>query len=109
MTPLLRKSGSGAVQLSGLRGGPLPSTFGFGTPPRRSICAQSNRWNDTLLILVVLVLESAFELTAFSRHPRPESSSGAPRRAAELRDFFIGTVLPTMVLIYAILLPATSH
>jgi hypothetical protein len=66
---------------------------------------STNRWNDTRLILVVLALESAFELTAFhdilGLSPR-QLLLGAPLSFA---IFFIGTVLPTMVLIYAILLP----
>jgi hypothetical protein len=57
------------------------------------------------LILVVLGLESAFELTAFhgflGLSPR-QLLLGAP---LSFGIFFIGTVLPTMVLIYAILLP----
>jgi hypothetical protein len=66
---------------------------------------STNRWNDARLILVVLVLESAFELTAFPSilglSPR-QLLLGAP---LSFGIFFIGTVLPTMVLIYAILLP----
>jgi hypothetical protein len=66
---------------------------------------SSNRRNDMLLILVVLAIESAFELSAFdglfSLSPR-QALLGAPLAFAL---FFIGTVLPTMVLIYAILLP----
>jgi hypothetical protein len=64
-----------------------------------------NRGNDARLILVILVLESAFELAAFhgvfALSPR-QVLLGAPLSFA---IFFIGTVLPTMVLIYAILLP----
>jgi len=69
-----------------------------------NLCS-TNRWNDTLLILVVLVLESAFELTAFHDIlglSLRQVLLGAPLSFA---IFFIGTVLPTMVLIYAILLP----
>jgi hypothetical protein len=66
---------------------------------------STNRWNDARLIVVVLVLESAFELTAFhgilGLGPR-QLLLGAP---LTFGIFFIGTVLPTMVLIYAILLP----
>jgi hypothetical protein len=66
---------------------------------------SSNRRNDMLLILVVLAIESAFELSAFDGmlglNPR-QALLGAPLAFAL---FFIGTVLPTMVLIYAILLP----
>ena len=61
--------------------------------------------NDTLVILVFLVIESLFEVTVFSgivRLTPRQLLLGAPLSFA---IFFIGTVLPTMVLIYAILLP----
>jgi hypothetical protein len=61
--------------------------------------------NDLLLILVILVIESAFEVSVFSgilRLSPRQVLLGAPLSFA---IFFIGTVLPTMVLIYAILLP----
>ena len=64
-----------------------------------------DRRNDMLLILVVLVIESAFEVSAFSgilRLSPRQVLLGAP---LSFVIFFIGTVLPTMVLIYAILLP----
>jgi hypothetical protein len=64
-----------------------------------------DRRNDMLVILVVLVIESAVEVTAFSgilRLSPRQVLLGAPLSFAL---FFIGTVLPTMVLIYAILLP----
>ena len=64
-----------------------------------------DRTNDARLILVILVLESLFEVSAFSGilHLSPRQLIlGAPLSFAV---FFIGTVLPTMVLIYAILLP----
>jgi hypothetical protein len=64
-----------------------------------------DRRNDMLLILVVLVIESAVEVTVFSgilRLGPRQVLLGAPLSFA---IFFIGTVLPTMVLIYAILLP----
>jgi hypothetical protein len=67
---------------------------------------STNRRNDTLLILVVLTIESAFELSALDNSVLGLNSRqallGAPLAFAV---FFIGTVLPTMVLIYAILLP----
>lgn len=67
---------------------------------------SSDRRNDTRLILVVLLVESAFELLAFDKTIFHLSAHqvllGAP---LTLLVFFIGTVLPTMVLIYAILLP----
>ncbi len=67
---------------------------------------RSNNWrNDLLVIVVVAVLEGATELAAF-----PGLFKIAPHallRAAPLAFFvfFVGTVLPTMVLIYAILVP----
>jgi hypothetical protein len=67
---------------------------------------SSNRSNDALLILVVLIVESLFELAVFDKNVFRLSSHqmlvGAPLTFA---IYFIGTVLPTMVLIYAILLP----
>jgi hypothetical protein len=70
-----------------------------------NLCS-SNRRNDTLVILVVLALEAAFELCVFDRTLFGLSPHqvllGAPLTFAV---YFIGTVLPTMVLIYAILLP----
>ena len=67
---------------------------------------SSNRRNDALVILVVLSIESAFELAVFNKNILRLSPHqvllGAP---LTFMVFFIGTVLPTMVLIYAILLP----
>jgi hypothetical protein len=67
---------------------------------------STNRRNDALLILIVLLIESAFELMAFDTTILQLSPHqvllGAP---LTFLIFFIGTVLPTMVLIYAILLP----
>jgi hypothetical protein len=67
---------------------------------------SANRRNDALLIVVVLIIESAFELAAFDKNLFTLSARqmllGAPLTFA---IFFIGTVLPTMILIYAILLP----
>jgi len=69
-----------------------------------SLCS-TNRRNDLLLMGVVLVIESVFELSVFHAilglNPH-QVLLGAPLTFAV---FFIGTVLPTMVLIYAILLP----
>lgn len=67
---------------------------------------SSNRRNDALLICVVLAVESAFELNVFDKtilnlNPH-QVLLGAPLSFA---IFFIGTALPTMILIYAILLP----
>jgi hypothetical protein len=64
-----------------------------------------DRRNDTLLIFVLLAIETAFEMSVFSgilRLTPRQILFGAPLSFAV---FFIGTVLPTMVLIYAILLP----
>ncbi len=64
-----------------------------------------DRRNDLLLILVILVIESAFEVSVFGgvlRLSPRQVLLGAPLSFA---IFFIATVLPTMVLIYAILLP----
>ncbi len=67
---------------------------------------SSNRRNDALLILIVLTLESAFELSVFDQNMFHLSARqmmlGVPLTFVV---YFIGTVLPTMVLIYAILLP----
>lgn len=64
-----------------------------------------DRRNDLRLILVFLVIESAFEMAVFGGilqlSPR-QVLLGAPLSFAV---FFLGTVLPTMVLIYSILLP----
>lgn len=67
---------------------------------------STNRRNDALLIIVILVVESAVELVMFDDNilelnPR-QVILGAPLTFV---IFFAGTVLPTMVLIYAILLP----
>jgi hypothetical protein len=67
---------------------------------------STNCRNDALLICIVLAIESAFELSVFGESILSLSPHqvllGAPLSFAV---FFIGTVLPTMVLIYAILLP----
>ena len=67
---------------------------------------STNLRNDALLILVVLAIESVFELAVFDnnvfRLNAHQILLGAPLTFAL---FFVGTVLPTMVLIYAILLP----
>src|ERR1039457_4886367 len=67
---------------------------------------STNRRNDALLIFVVLVIESAVELAVFENNVLKlnlrQVILGAP---LTFIIFFIGTVLPTMVLIYAILLP----
>jgi hypothetical protein len=70
-----------------------------------NLCS-SNRRNDTVLICVVLAIECAVELAFFDnnifRLSPHQALLGAPLAFA---IFFIGTVLPTMVLIYSILLP----
>jgi len=67
---------------------------------------SSDRRNDVLLIFVVMAIESAFELGALGNNilglSPHQALMGAPLSFA---IFFVGTVLPTMVLIYAILLP----
>jgi hypothetical protein len=67
---------------------------------------STDRRNDALLILVVLAIESAVELIAFQKNifglTARQMLVGAP---LSFVIFFFGTVLPTMVLIYAILLP----
>jgi hypothetical protein len=75
------------------------------TNTQLNLCSD-NRRNDALLIFTVVAVESAFELMAFDKTIFHLSAHqvllGAP---LTLLIFFIGTVLPTMVLIYAILLP----
>lgn len=66
---------------------------------------SSAPWNDLSVILVVAAIETAFELGAF---PGILAMSGRELLTAAplaFAVFFFGTVLPTMVLIYAILLP----
>jgi hypothetical protein len=67
---------------------------------------SDNRKSDAVVILVVLAIESAFELAAFTNNVFRLSSRqaliGAPLTFAV---FLVGTVLPTMILIYSILLP----
>ncbi|HTT39406.1 MAG TPA: hypothetical protein VMH32_17265 [Burkholderiales bacterium] len=67
---------------------------------------STNRRSDFLLILVIMVLESIFELALLDNNILRLNSRqillGAP---LAFGAFFIGTVLPTMILIYAILLP----
>jgi hypothetical protein len=67
---------------------------------------SANRSNDGLVIFVVLAIESVFELAVFNKNVFGLSSHqillGVP---LTFLVFFIGTVLPTMILIYSILLP----
>lgn len=67
---------------------------------------SANRRGDLLVIVVVLVLEGTFQLTLGSHAilelaPR-QIAIGAP---LTFGLYFLGTVLPTMVFVYAILLP----
>jgi hypothetical protein len=70
-----------------------------------NLCS-SNRGSDAAIILIVLITEGLFELAALDRNifrlSRYQVLIGAP---LTFIVYFIGTVLPTMVLIYAILLP----
>jgi hypothetical protein len=66
---------------------------------------STDRRNDLTVLAAVLVVESAVELATF-----PGFFTLSPRQllvAAPLSFglFFVGTVLPTMILIYAVLLP----
>jgi hypothetical protein len=66
---------------------------------------SSNRRNDILVIAVVMVVETLFELSAFPAILQLSTGQlliGAPITFAV---YFLGTVLPTMVLIYCILIP----
>ncbi|MBV9906281.1 MAG: hypothetical protein JOY52_01820 [Hyphomicrobiales bacterium] len=60
---------------------------------------------DLLLILVIIVCESAFELTTFPGLLKLNAHTIALAAPLAFAVFFLGTVLPTMVLIFAILLP----
>lgn len=67
---------------------------------------STNRGNDLKVILVICVIESLVELANVS----PAFLSLSPGQmllggSATFAIYFLGTVLPTMVLIYAILLP----
>jgi hypothetical protein len=60
---------------------------------------------DLLLILVIMLCESAFELTTFPGLLKLNAYTIALAAPLAFTVFFFGTVLPTMVLIFAILLP----
>ena len=60
---------------------------------------------DLILILVIAALESGLELAAFPGIFKLTSHQLALAAPLSFLVFFLGTVLPTMVLIYAILLP----
>jgi hypothetical protein len=66
---------------------------------------SSNRANDALVILVVLVIESATELAAFPGIFKLTTHQLLVAAPLSFLLFGIGTVLPTMILIYSILLP----
>jgi hypothetical protein len=66
---------------------------------------STDRLNDILVIVVVMAIESLVEISAFPgifQLSARQLLIGAP---LALGVFMIGTVLPTMVLIYAILVP----
>lgn len=67
---------------------------------------SADRRNDLLVIVAVCLVESAFEFAVFNadifRLDARQLLLGTP---LAFLIFFIGTVLPTMVLIYAILIP----
>lgn len=66
----------------------------------------SNYWsNDVLVILVVGVIEGLFELATLPGLFRLNGDQLLLGGLVAFAAFFIGTVLPTMILIYAILLP----
>jgi len=67
--------------------------------------ASTDRANDWIVILTVLLIEGAVQLAAFPGilHMRPQAALEAAPLSFLI--FLFGTVLPTMVLIYAILLP----
>ena len=75
------------------------------TSTKLNLCS-SNRRNDLLVVVVICLVDGAFELatlgTGFFRLSLVQILLGAP---LSLVVFLIGTVLPTMVLIYSILLP----
>jgi hypothetical protein len=66
---------------------------------------STDRRNDWLVILTVLVVESAVQLAAFPGVFKMTPDAFIKAAPIAFLIFFFGTVLPTMVLIYAILLP----
>jgi hypothetical protein len=66
---------------------------------------SSNRANDLVVILVVVVIESLSELVAFPGIFKLTSHQLLLAAPLSFLLFGIGTVLPTMILIYSILLP----
>jgi hypothetical protein len=66
---------------------------------------STDRWNDLLVIIIVAATESAVELTAFPGLLQMSTEQLVRAIPLAFGVFMIGTVLPTMVLIYAILIP----
>jgi hypothetical protein len=64
-----------------------------------------DRRNDIIVILTVMVVESAVELAAMPGVFKMGAHAFLTAAPLAFALFFFGTVLPTMVLIYAILLP----
>jgi hypothetical protein len=66
---------------------------------------STNRGNDLLVIAVVVAIESLVEISAFPGILQLSLRQFLIAAPLSLSVFAIGTVLPTMVLIYAILVP----
>ena len=66
---------------------------------------STDRKNDLLVIVVVMVIESLVELSAFPEIFQLSAHQILIAAPLAFGVFMIGTVLPTMVLIYAILVP----
>ena len=66
---------------------------------------STNRRNDLLVIVVVAAIESLVELSAFPGILNLSANQLLIAAPLSFGVFMIGTVLPTMVLIYAILVP----
>jgi hypothetical protein len=66
---------------------------------------STDRWNDLLVIVVVMAIESLVELSAFPGIFQLSAHQLLIAAPLAFGVFLIGTVLPTMVLIYAILVP----
>ena len=66
---------------------------------------STDRMNDLLVIVVVMAIESLVELSAFPGIFRLSARQLLIAAPLAFGVFMIGTVLPTMVLIYAILVP----
>ena len=64
-----------------------------------------DRRNDLLVIVVIAVLETATELSSFPGLFALDAGEMIVGLPLAFAVFFLGTVLPTMILIYAILLP----